>query len=84
MDEPIKLVRFINKYPPYNTGEIAGFPSSVADRLIGSVAVAHVVPVQKPSIEIIPLPGGWYDVGGKRVKGKQAAVKLHVQLATDE
>jgi hypothetical protein len=84
MDEPIKLVKFVNKYPPYNTGEIAGFPASVADRLIGSVAVAHVASVQKSTTEIIPLAGGWYDVGGNRVKGKQAAIDLQERLASVE
>lgn len=77
MSEPIRLVKFTQKYPPYNVGDVAGFLPSAADSLIGVVAVAHEEP--KPStyaIEMTPLPGGWYDVGGTKIKGKKAAMEL--------
>jgi hypothetical protein len=30
----MKVVRFIKGYPPYNAGEVAGFPEEDADRLV--------------------------------------------------
>lgn len=82
MNDPIKVVRFTKKYPPYNSGEIAGFPASIANKLIGVVAVEaepEIVNGDVPS-EIIQLKGGWYEVAGVKVQGRQAAMELYAEL----
>jgi hypothetical protein len=47
-----QLVRFIQKSPPYNVGEIAEFDCATVKRLLAArVAVAYEVPRAEPDIK---------------------------------
>ena len=50
----LRPVRFLASYPPYNRGEIAGFPDAEAERLIDAKIAEPLValvdaPVVKPT-----------------------------------
>lgn len=77
-------VQFIQKNAPYNVGEIAGFPIAVAKRLVQAKRAIFVgdehggEPVE--AFEAVHVGGGYYEVGGHRVKGKKEAQKYAEEL----
>ena len=46
---PKKLIRFVKNWSPYNSGERAGFPDGVADKLISQGYAAAVVDFEASS-----------------------------------
>lgn len=77
-------VQFIQKNAPYNVGEIAGFPIAVAKKLVQGKKAIFVgdehggEPVE--AFEAVHVGGGYYEVGGHRVKGKKEAQKYAEEL----
>jgi hypothetical protein len=86
------IVRIAKKYPPFNVGEVAGYPADHAKAMVdeGVATYADDVPVPEPKAEApAPAPklaapkhkgGGVYVVGDQEIKGKMAAWKLYEEL----
>ncbi len=51
------LIQFTRKVPPYNSGEVAGFPALEADRL---VRLGAATPVKEATATPAPGQGGVY------------------------
>ena len=74
------MIRINNRY--YLPGEEAEVPDRIAARLLKagmvleSEAVQPVENAMKPKAEPKHLGGGWYEVRGQKVQGKEEAQKL--------
>ena len=71
----MRIVKFTSKYPPYNSGETAGFDDEKAAMLVkGKAALYADVEHDEDEIdEPKSLGGGWYEVADEKIKGKDEA-----------
>jgi len=75
------------KLPPFNAGERASFPAHIANKLVADRSAVYVDPDTGEAldqVEIVHIGGGYYEVGGERVKGKAAAEALYAELTGEK